>query len=248
MSSPAARTEPAGFARALLAAVPPRFADRPLTPQAFEQAQRRAHWTLAVIGALLAAGTLLLATVGDAPLSRHLAGRFWVAEHRGLLKWLTDAGLYAGYAVFVALLALGWRRRERLWFEIARAWLAAQLLGGIVVVRGLKMLIAHPRPDAGPGDAPAQWFGLTWNAAYNSFPSGHSADIATSAFCLCLLLARPWQRAWVLGFAALIGLTRILLAKHWASDVLAGSAVGLTVAALIAGFWLRRLATGDAPA
>ncbi|HNB90897.1 MAG TPA: phosphatase PAP2 family protein, partial [Plasticicumulans sp.] len=79
-------------------------------------------------------------------------------------------------------------------------------------------------------------------------PSGHSADIATSAFCLCLLLARPWQRAWVLGFAALIGLTRILLAKHWASDVLAGSAVGLTVAALIAGFWLRRLATGDAPA
>ena len=44
----------------------------------------------------------------------------------------------------------------------------------------------------GAGDAPLQWLGLTWNAAYNSFPSGHSADIATSAFCLCLLLARPF--------------------------------------------------------
>ena len=30
------------------------------------------------------------------------------------------------------------------------------------------------------------------------------------------------------------------------SDVLAGSMVGLTVSALIASFWLRRLAAGDA--
>ena len=124
---------------------------------------------------------------------------------------------------------------------------ALVVVGGLLLVRLLKMLVAHPRPNAGADDTPVQWLGLTWNAAYNSFPSGHSADIATSAFCLCLLLARPWQRAYVLGFAALIGLTRILLAKHWASDVLAGSAVGLVVSALIAGFWLRRLA-GDAAA
>lgn len=247
MSSPAARTERGGLVRALFRAVPPRFADRPLTPQAFRQALERAHWTLVVTGALLAAGALLLAAVGDVPLSSHLAGLFWVADHRNLLKWLTDAGLYAGYAVFVALLVSGWRRRERLWFEVARAWLAAQLVGGLLLVRLLKMLVAHPRPNAGADDTPVQWLGLTWNAAYNSFPSGHSADIATSAFCLCLLLARPWQRAYVLGFAAVIGLTRILLVRHWASDVLAGSALGLVVSALIAGFWLRRLA-GDAAA
>ena len=54
-----------------------------------------------------------------------------------------------------------------------------------------------PAPRRSASDAPLQWLGLTWNAAYNSFPSGHSADIATSAFCLCLLLARP--RAWCLG-------------------------------------------------
>lgn len=243
MSSPAARADE-GFARALLRAEPQRFAGRPLTAALFANVQARAHATLALAFALLALAALLTALIGDAPLSRHLSSRFWVVEHRSLLKWLTDAGLYAGYACCIALLVLGWWRRQRLWFEVARAWLAAQLVGGLLVVRVLKMAIAHPRPDAGADDAPVQWLGLTWNAAYNSFPSGHSADIATSAFCLCLLLARPWQRAWVLGFAALIGLTRILLARHWASDVLAGSAVGLMVSALIAGFWLRRLA-GD---
>lgn len=247
MSLPAARADE-GIARALLRAQPQRFAGQPLTATMFASVRARAHATLALAFALLALAALLTALIGDAPLSRHLSSRFWVAGQRSLLKWLTDAGLYAGYACFIAPLVLGWWRRQRLWFEVARVWLAAQLIGGLLVVRVLKMWIAHPRPDTGAGDAPLQWLGLTWNAAYNSFPSGHSADIATSAFCLCLLLARPWQRAWVLGFAALIGLTRILLAKHWASDVLAGSAVGLTVSALIAGFWLRRLATGDAPA
>lgn len=246
MSSPAARTEEP-FLRALFRATPQRFADRPLSAAVFATVQSRAHATLALAFALLALLALLTVLAGDATLSRHLSSRFWVGEHRSLLKWLTDAGLYAGYAVFVALLVSGWRRRERLWFEVARAWLAAQLIGGLFVVRVLKMWIAHPRPDTGADDLPVRLFGLTWNAAYNSFPSGHSADIATSAFCLCLLLARPWQRAYVLGFATVIGLTRILLAKHWASDVLAGSAVGLVVSALIAGFWLRRLA-GDAAA
>lgn len=246
MSLPAARTDE-GFGRALLRAQPQRFAGQPLTATMFASVQARAHATLALAFGLLALATLLMALVGDATLSRHLSSRFWVAGQRSLLKWLTDAGLYAGYACFIALLVLGWWRRQRLWFEVARVWLAAQLIGGLVVVRVLKMWIAHPRPDAGADDLPVRLFGLTWNAAYNSFPSGHSADIATSAFCLCLLLARPWQRAYVLGFAAVIGLTRILLARHWASDVLAGSAVGLVVSALIAGFWLRRLA-GDAAA
>lgn len=106
MSLPAARADE-GIARALLRAQPQRFARQPLTATMFANVRARAHATLALAFALLALAALLTALIGDAPLSRHLSSRFWVAGQRSLLKWLTDAGLYAGYACFIASCSAG---------------------------------------------------------------------------------------------------------------------------------------------
>lgn len=235
MSSPTAEES---FWRALWRRSPARF-EAPLTVAAREQVSVRLLDALGLFAlGWLVALLLCLLGGGDAAVTRHLGALFWVEPQHERLKALTDGGLYPFYVFFIGLLVVGWRRRNRLYFEVARLWIAAELLGALLVVRALKMVVGHPRPDAAAEPA-ARLFGLAWDSAYNSFPSGHSADVFTSAFCLCLLLSQRWQRAYVLGFAALIGLTRILLAKHWASDVLVGAAIGVVVSALLAARLLR---------
>lgn len=62
-------------------------------------------------------------------------------------------------------------------------------------------------------------------AGFISFPSGHSV----TAFALAFVLARAYPRYAVLfyGLAGLVALSRVYLAKHFPSDVVAGAAVGL---------------------
>ena len=76
-----------------------------------------------------------------------------------------------------------------------------------------------------------------------SFPSGHALLSTVFYLTLGVMLTRAFPRkrmkAYVLGcgvlIALLIGLTRIYLGAHWASDVLAGWAVG---AAWAMALWL----------
>ncbi|MDB5239010.1 MAG: phosphoesterase PA-phosphatase related protein [Candidatus Parcubacteria bacterium] len=78
-------------------------------------------------------------------------------------------------------------------------------------------------------------FDQAWLAADPSFPSGHSVFAAAFFFLLAYCLA-PYMRSWVrrellFVFCAVstiaVGLSRIILNVHWASDVLAGWALGI---------------------
>ncbi len=212
------------------------------SPAAAELA-RRWRWTLAASLALLALGALAVWACGDAGPSRHFSGLWWVAEKREALERLSDWGLWPLYTLFGALLAAGWRRPA--WRDWGLAYLIAQLAGSLVLVRAIKMAVARARPDATAGSMPDTWLGLAWDADFHSFPSGHSADAFTGAVLLCLLLPRPWMRGYALGYAALIGFTRVLLAKHWPSDVLAGAAIGTAAALATVRLWLYPRLSGS---
>jgi membrane-associated phospholipid phosphatase len=69
-------------------------------------------------------------------------------------------------------------------------------------------------------------------ADYQSFPSGHSTTAFAAAAAVQAETGEWWPHAqWILrptlyGGAALVALSRIYEDKHWASDVVLGSAIG----------------------
>jgi undecaprenyl-diphosphatase len=114
----------------------------------------------------------------------------------------------------------------------ARLALAA-LIPTNLAVEGLKHAIGRTRPD---GDR---------KRSNSSFPSSHAAN----AFALAFVLARRYRRAAALLvlFAVGVAFSRMYLNRHYASDVVAGAAIG-TLCAWWAARWLAaRAARGHPP-
>ena len=118
--------------------------------------------------------------------------------------------------------------------------LVVGLAGGVALSEGLKALFERDRP-------PLEFQAVeTLNA---SFPSGHALLSTVFYLTLGVMLTRAFPRkrmkAYVMGcgilIALLIGLTRIYLGAHWASDVFAGWSVGAAWAMLL---WLAAYAIG----
>jgi len=100
------------------------------------------------------------------------------------------------------------------------AWeLVLTMLGSVVLNQALKLYFNRPRP--------ANTLLHTWGL---SFPSGHAMLGVTFYGCLAWLLSRHFGRpGWsgpLLLWAGLIGVTRVYLHAHYATDVLAGFAGG----------------------
>jgi undecaprenyl-diphosphatase len=128
------------------------------------------------------------------------------------------------------LLLVAFRQARERWWLWAGVMVLAPLLEW-----ALKQLVGRARPeDVSLG-----------------FPSGHSTASATFFGALMFLAAAlpPRVCAWVRGLAlvmiVLVGMARVMLRAHWPSDVLAGIALGLALAAA-AGLLASR--TSRAPA
>ena len=85
----------------------------------------------------------------------------------------------------------------------------------------IKGVVGRRRPNTGLGPHSFSPFQGDY-----SFPSGH----ATGAFAFASVIAThydsPWVDATAYGIAGLVGLARIQLNAHWASDVVAGGLIG----------------------
>ena len=134
---------------------------------------------------------------------------------------LTDSGSTVSLTVLVVLVAGGLLVAQR-WWE-ALQLVAASGVGGLVV-RGLKEVFERPRPVDQVIDATGF-----------SFPSGH-AFAATVFYGTLLTIVWQvtdrvvWRTAAAVLFpltAVAIGLSRIYLNVHYATDVVAGFAAGL---------------------
>ena len=97
------------------------------------------------------------------------------------------------------------------------------LIDGLIVVEVLKAVAGRNRPNAGM--KPGNFF-----AGGASFPSGHSME----TFALASVIAHEYRnRKWVpwvaYGLAGVVGTARFGARQHYASDVIAGSAMGFFI-------------------
>jgi undecaprenyl-diphosphatase len=156
-----------------------------------------------------------------------------------LLRTVTTIGGSVGLGAIVAVVAamlLARKERASAIFVVVTAG-----AGGLLNL-GLKMIYARARPDPASALAVAGWY---------SFPSGHAmGSFITFGALSYIALRQPWP--WVaksaglaiaLTMVVLVGLSRVYLGVHWASDIAGGWSAGTVwlASALVAFEMLLRL-------
>ena len=168
------------------------------------------------------------------PVAGDPRGPWWLHE---AAADLTALGGISVLTLF-ALIALGFLIIQGK--RLSALLLLIGLVGGVALSEGLKALFGRARP-------PEAFQAVeTLNA---SFPSGHALLSTVFYLTLGVMLTRAFPRmhlkAFILGaamtVAVLIGLTRVYLGAHWASDVFAGWCAG---AAWAIALWLVAYAVG----
>ena len=152
--------------------------------------------------------------------------------------WLETAALdltaLGGTAVLTlfAVIVVGFLILQRK--RLSALLLALGLIGGVGLSEGLKALFGRERP-------PEMLRAVETMSA--SIPSGHSLLSAVFYLSIGVMLTRAFAqkrfKAYIIGVAVMltliVGLTRVYLAAHWATDVRAGWSVG---AAWAMALWL----------
>ena len=197
-------------------------------------------WALTVV--LGVAALLACAKLGEDVFS-HETGTFddaiqwWVDDHQNTflyfvffaITYLGSVGVMIGIALAGALWL--WRKRGR--HVAAAALIAPAVAIGLFV--SIKPIFARARPPIA---------GHLVLGTY-AFPSGHTT--ASTAVC-CTLAYVYWREGFVSRRLAiwvatlppfLIGVSRVYLDVHWATDVLGGWSLGLLVAVLGAALYDR---------
>ncbi|MEV5597851.1 phosphatase PAP2 family protein [Streptomyces sp. NPDC052496] len=150
--------------------------------------------------------------------------------------WVWDPWtLRALLAVTVVLLV-----RRGQW--VVGCWVAVTAAAGTALQQVLKVLVGRPRPE---------WPDPVDSAHYAAFPSGHAMTAAVAGgLALWLLRLYGAHRRWRWAAAALVtvsvagvGLTRVYLGVHWATDVAGGWLLGAALVAAAAAGYARRYGT-----
>jgi hypothetical protein len=134
-------------------------------------------------------------------------------EHFGNFEHHADDYLqFAPIPMVFAMDALGFKSTHT-WQEQVILFSRAQLMM-MAMIYPIKHFTKVQRPDS---------------SAYNSFPSGHTAQAFAGASFFYKEFGRqhPWASAGVFMLASGIGAFRVLNNRHWVSDVLAGAGFGI---------------------
>jgi membrane-associated phospholipid phosphatase len=137
-------------------------------------------------------------------------------------------GMIAGGTMYLIGLAGKNRRIEDLGLHSVESILLAHVVTGTI-----KVVAGRARPYASRENARNfKLFRGLRNDDYRAFPSGH----ATAAFALASLVSAETSHWWpesrwiagpvMYGAATLTGVSRMYNNQHWASDVIAGAAIG----------------------
>jgi len=151
-------------------------------------------------------------------------------------RMATDAGGRTGGTILALLVIVLACRRLK---QITRS-----IVGGLVVqtatVEVLKHLTGRPRPA--DSDGLSVFYGPSTD--FHSFPSSHAAF----AFMLATVAAAYFPRwRWLAyGGAIVIALARVMLDRHFISDIMVGAFIGYMAAYLVLRWWPPRESDSEA--
>lgn len=187
---------------------------------------RRRYLVLGGVGVILAVGLgALLWVRGNGPLRIDDGWMADLAAIRGpALTWISDAMNFIGggwFSIFVVPLG-----GAALFFLFGRRWAALVFIVAVAASAGLVQLLKTLFGRARPED-------ILVAVDPGSFPSGHTANAATIAIVLGLLLSRRW--VWFAGAVWVIAMafSRTYLGAHWLSDTIGGALLGAGVGLLV---------------
>jgi undecaprenyl-diphosphatase len=152
-------------------------------------------------------------------LDRQVSSYLTIPREARFLRLLALIAAHSGDSplwLLGAIIALIWG--ETMWRDFGWRVLVGTLAAGAVAT-ALKWLFRRQRP-------PGEGRGFYTRFDRHAFPSGHAARSA----CLVVLLAPllpSWGSVLLACWAGLVGLARVSLQVHFASDIVGGWAVGL---------------------
>ncbi|OEJ37776.1 hypothetical protein AR457_30495 [Streptomyces agglomeratus] len=177
-------------------------------------------------------------SVGDALHDLAVGNPALTRTNRILSDWVWDPWTMRALVAVVFLWLL--RQGERL----LALWIAATSAVGSLMQQGLKAAVGRDRPE---------WPDPVDSAHFSAWPSGHAMTaVVTCGLLVWLLWLRGADRrlrtaVLVVGTVSWIGVgvTRLYLGVHWASDVLGGWSLGAAVVALSAVAYGRLIASRE---
>jgi membrane-associated phospholipid phosphatase len=166
------------------------------------------------------AGTVLAL---DQPI-REAAERSRTTSRDDVATVIQRFGAEYSWAVVGAFAIAGWGFDDSKSRRVVVDALAASLIASGILTTTVKYGVGRYRPD----ETTATWYAQPFSGSV-SFPSGHT----TQAFALAAVVSGHYPQWWVrvtsFTLAGCVGLARIQLNKHYASDVVLGALIGTAV-------------------
>jgi undecaprenyl-diphosphatase len=214
---------------------------RSLVPRWLAALRTQTFTGLAALGLIVFGGLTMLVTGGltaQADLAATQAVQGIAAPWFGSLMLAVSLFGFPPQAFWLVIVASALLWRAGLHTESRFALLAS---GSVLLTEAIKQVVGRPRPDAG-------LVTVVESIGGHSFPSGHTLFYVTFFGFLAYLAyaqLKPGRLRtvvlWVTGLLVLlVGPSRIWMGQHWASDVLASYALGLTYLILLVQLYARR--------
>ena len=149
---------------------------------------------------------------------------------------ITLFGDSLGYLIGGALLFGVFRNKKPFWAFSGLFLFSTVALSGLSADL-VKYIAGRARPKLYFNEHLYGFDFFRWQYAWTSFPSGHSATAFGVAILLALLYPR-WRFVALVG-ALLIAFSRLVLAQHYMSDVIAGSFLGIVSSVLLYNLYFK---------
>ncbi len=161
-------------------------------------------------------------------------GHFEIAQT--VAQFVSKWGDYPTYNLPLAILLWligAWRKNRALRRVAVICFLGATFAG--IADDLLRLSLGRARPDA---HLPDRFYGLpaAWSARFQSFPSGHAAAVFGTA--VSLLMADLPLGIVTTVYALMVIWSRMELSRHYPSDIVVGSLIGIAFGLLV-GFGAR---------